>query len=155
SKRIMSDDGSFDLSSISDPSDFPQASLKLIDTLPRCSICKDFFNTPMIADCGHVYCSLCIRRCLNIEQVCPVCRTNISESQLFKSPDTENIVQAWIDMRQTLLEGALKDEKTKDISSKKAETFTIKTNSTNEQFNAKRKHLHIPESTNNFTPSDL
>ncbi|CAG8615224.1 9893_t:CDS:2 [Gigaspora margarita] len=146
----MSDDGPFDLSSISDPSDFPQASLKLLDTLSRCSVCKDFFNTPMIAECGHVYCSLCIRRCLNMEQVCPVCRTNISEPQLFKSPDTENIVQAWVEIRQTLLQGAIEEERTKDIPSKKAETFTTKTISTND---VKRKHLHVPESTNNFTQS--
>ncbi|CAG8451888.1 18649_t:CDS:2 [Dentiscutata erythropus] len=113
----MSDDNYIDLSSITDPSDFPQASLRFLDTLPRCSVCKDFFNTPMIAECGHVYCSLCIRRCLNMEQVCPVCRANISEPQLFKSPDTENLVQAWINMRQTLLQGALEEEK---ISSKKS-----------------------------------
>ncbi|RIB10820.1 hypothetical protein C2G38_2043196 [Gigaspora rosea] len=148
----MSDDGPFDLSSISDPSDFPQASLKLLDTLSRCSVCKDFFNTPMIAECGHVYCSLCIRRCLNMEQVCPVCRTNRSEPQLFKSPDTENIVQAWVEIRQTLLQGAIEEERTKDFPSKKEEKFTTKTISTND---VKRKHLHVPESTNNFTQSGL
>ncbi|CAG8733879.1 4851_t:CDS:2, partial [Acaulospora morrowiae] len=64
----MSEEASYELSSISDPSDFPQVGLKHLDSLPRCPICKDFFKTPMIAECGHAYCSLCIRRCLAAEQ---------------------------------------------------------------------------------------
>ncbi|CAG8439587.1 6477_t:CDS:10 [Diversispora eburnea] len=78
---------------ISDPSDFPQTGLQSLDLFSRCPICKEFFNTPMISECGHTYCSLCIRRSLATDQVCPICRVNLSESQ------------------QTLLRGALEDER--------------------------------------------
>ncbi|CAG8778254.1 9657_t:CDS:2, partial [Acaulospora morrowiae] len=63
-------------------------------------------------------------------QVCPICRDNLSESQLFKSPDTENLVQSWMKIRQTLLRGAL-EEKIKS-SQKESDTANINSQSDKE-----------------------
>ncbi|RHZ76672.1 hypothetical protein Glove_194g18 [Diversispora epigaea] len=115
---------------ISDPSDFPQTGLQSLDLLSRCPICKEFFNTPMISECGHAYCSLCIRRSLATDQVCPICRVNLSESQLFKSTMIEDLVQSWTNMRQTLLRGALEDERI-NSSNKKSSNKESSNNESN------------------------
>src|SRR6266536_2272973 len=83
------------LSSITDPTDFSQKSLQSIDMITRCPICKDFFKTPIIGECGHIYCSFCILKTLAIERNCPVCKKKLSDHQLFKSLATEKTVNCW------------------------------------------------------------
>ena len=35
----------------------------------RCAICGDFFDTPVtMAECGHTFCSLCVRRNIEYQQ---------------------------------------------------------------------------------------
>ena len=52
-----------------DPEQWTRAGWKELETLEeacRCAICGEFFDTPVsVANCGHTFCSLCIRR--NIE----------------------------------------------------------------------------------------
>jgi len=91
------------LSSLSDPTDFSQKSLQLFDTIPRCPICKDFFNTPKIGECGHTYCSFCILKSLAVERNCPVCKKNLSDHQLLKCVTTEEIVNGWNNIRYVSL----------------------------------------------------
>ncbi|RIA85217.1 hypothetical protein C1645_831106 [Glomus cerebriforme] len=103
------------LSSISDPTDFSQKSLRSLDTITRCPICKEFFKTPTIGECGHVYCSFCILKTLAIERNCPVCKKKLSDHQLFKSVTTEKIVNCWENVRKTLLKGGKEECRKKRI----------------------------------------
>lgn len=43
---------------ISDPTDFENASLRALDMAIRCSVCKEVVNNPVMAPCGHSFCSL-------------------------------------------------------------------------------------------------
>ena len=40
----------------------------------ECQLCKESIKAPMILPCGHSFCSLCIRRSMQLLQCCPVCR---------------------------------------------------------------------------------
>ena|ERR1700761_2377204 len=108
---------------ITDPSDFKDASefLATLDTSFRCSICKDFFDGPVLLNnCGHSFCSLvsdvrvtnagyhsdagtlviqCIREALSAEQQCPSCRQPAAESNLKKNIALEDVVSGWRKVR--------------------------------------------------------
>ncbi|ODV89198.1 hypothetical protein CANCADRAFT_3829 [Tortispora caseinolytica NRRL Y-17796] len=47
-----------------------------------CSLCKDIYEGPVVAPCGHTFCSTCIRRSIVKKEVCPVCSIKLYESQL-------------------------------------------------------------------------
>jgi hypothetical protein len=91
---------SADMDSVTDPSDWGgsddcscHSGLRDLDVLLRCPICHDFLDGAVMApDCSHTCkkeedvaqhglkmfamldCSLCIRRYLLLEQICPICR---------------------------------------------------------------------------------
>lgn len=82
------------LDEITDPSDwsnsrFPQ--LGELDSYLRCQICKEFFKAPVVTTCGHVFCSVCIRRSLSKSNICPVCLEETYESGLRKVLLLDNI----------------------------------------------------------------
>ncbi|RKP15267.1 hypothetical protein BJ684DRAFT_14464 [Piptocephalis cylindrospora] len=78
------------------PEDWPKEGpgfLPMLDELLRCTICKTPFDAPMLLpDCGHSYCSLCIRKHLRQENYCPSCRTPVQEKQLVKVKCLEEVV---------------------------------------------------------------
>ena len=58
-----------------------------------CPICRCEFDDPVVTSCGHNFCYECINEVLNMssyKKECPICRTAISSSQIFK---LENQVQ--------------------------------------------------------------
>ncbi|KAJ1888294.1 E3 ubiquitin-protein ligase rad18 [Coemansia sp. S100] len=70
---------------LDDPSDWPDTlpHMRELDQLLRCPVCKEYFATAMVtANCGHTFCSLCVRRCLTQETKCPSCRAPLTESEL-------------------------------------------------------------------------
>lgn len=72
---------------ISDPSDFMRTSfpqMSELDSMLRCLVCKDFLKSPVLTTCGHVFCSLCIRRSVSNTSKCPLCSKEIYESGLKK-----------------------------------------------------------------------
>ncbi|CAI2169040.1 102_t:CDS:2 [Funneliformis geosporum] len=151
------------LSSMTDPTDFPQKSLRLLDTISRCPICKEFFNTPKIGDCGHTYCSFCILRSLAIERNCPVCKKNLSDHQLLKCVTTEKIVDSWKNIRKTILKGAKEEYRKNKVreyirrsdNTTSSRTYSNLKNSSNGKKNANKlgKYLNTPESSPSSLPS--
>jgi E3 ubiquitin-protein ligase RAD18 len=91
---------------VSDPSDWRTTSvpgLLALDSNLRCLICKDFYTAPVITNCQHTFCSLCIRRSLSAESVCPTCRaTNISDSGLRQNKVVEDLVENFLAVRYPL-----------------------------------------------------
>ena len=87
----------------SDPSDWNNTSLSAISPLDsslRCLICKDFYAAPVITTCLHTFCSLCIRRSLSTEAICPACRTtNISDSGLRQNKVVADLVENFLVVR--------------------------------------------------------
>lgn len=98
-----------DAFSVSDSTDWlptPLASFSAVESALRCQVCKDFYNTPMITSCSHTFCSVCIRRCLSGDGKCPACRTNDQELKLRFNGAMEEVVQAFVRGRDTVLEYA-------------------------------------------------
>jgi E3 ubiquitin-protein ligase RAD18 len=113
---------------LSHPSDFQSTSipnLTDIDSLVRCQICKDFFETPMITKCSHTFCSLCIRQALSTNGKCPTCRRDDQAANLRRNWPIQETVRVWKKLRQELL----------DALSKKTEPESIE-RSTTERVNA-------------------
>src|SRR5579859_4371247 len=92
-----------DKSDLSDPSDWTHtalSSLYPLDSNLRCLICKDFYTAPVITTCLHTFCSLCIRRSLSSEAICPACRTtNISDSGLRQNKVVADLVENFVAVR--------------------------------------------------------
>ncbi|EIW60821.1 E3 ubiquitin-protein ligase RAD18 [Trametes versicolor FP-101664 SS1] len=92
---------------ISDSTDFPDSTtapgLRTLDDALRCDICRDFYDAPVSLNCGHSFCSVCIRSALPVNSTCPSCRKDASEIHLRKNAAVESAVQAWRIARPLIL----------------------------------------------------
>ena len=88
-------DSSFDVSDPSDWLDTPTFQLSSVEAALRCQVCKDFFDTPMITSCAHTFCSLCVRRCLTSDGLCPACRSPDQELRLRPNWAVQEMVDAF------------------------------------------------------------
>lgn len=92
---------------VSDPSDWldtPLASLMQLEQSLRCHVCKDFYDSPVITSCCHTFCSLCIRRALNTDGKCPMCRATDQESKLRGNWAIRDAVDAFNKSRNVMLD---------------------------------------------------
>ncbi|CAN3372377.1 hypothetical protein DIURU_004165 [Diutina rugosa] len=101
------------LDSVTDPSDFnlsrlPQ--LSQFDALARCYICKELFRGPVVTSCNHTFCSQCIRQHLMAESKCPLCKSEVYESQLRRDIVFDELVDMYRSLRPRLLELLIGDE---------------------------------------------
>lgn len=100
----VSKDSGYD---VSDPTDWlgtPLSSLMQVEQSLRCHVCKDFFNSPMITSCSHTFCSLCIRRALNTDGKCPLCRAPDQESKLRGNWAIREASEAFVNSRNAMLD---------------------------------------------------
>jgi E3 ubiquitin-protein ligase RAD18 len=91
---------------VSDPSDWKATEapfLRAIEESLRCHICKEYFTAPMITSCCHTFCSLCIRRQLDLDSRCPSCRKEIQLSSLRKNAAIEETTELYKESRNALL----------------------------------------------------
>uniref|UniRef100_G1KK44 Zinc finger protein RFP-like n=1 Tax=Anolis carolinensis TaxID=28377 RepID=G1KK44_ANOCA len=62
-----------------------------------CSVCLDYFNDPVILDCGHNFCRACLTQTWekpgNTETSCPQCREIVSQKNLRTNPLLANFVE--------------------------------------------------------------
>lgn len=83
--------------------------IKQFDNLLRCSICKEIFKVPnSIKECGHTFCSKCIRESLvsmslnnnlGIKIKCPICYIKIDQSKLIFNKFLDEISNNWLESR--------------------------------------------------------
>ncbi|KAJ7090341.1 hypothetical protein B0H15DRAFT_838224 [Mycena belliarum] len=104
---------------VPDSTDFPVPSLRQLDDSLRCPICSKFYDGPVSLQCGHCFCSMCIRENLAIKPHCPACRQNANESHLRPNPVTEEVVASWKLSRSYVLNLAKQDECIKEPLKKK------------------------------------
>jgi E3 ubiquitin-protein ligase RAD18 len=98
--------GAYDIPDSTDWLNTPLASLMPVEAALRCHVCKDFYNSPMLTQCSHTFCSLCIRRCLTSDGKCPLCRMLNQESKLQGNWALREVVDAFVRARPALLEVA-------------------------------------------------
>ncbi|KAJ2308832.1 E3 ubiquitin-protein ligase rad18 [Coemansia sp. RSA 2706] len=92
---------------LEDPTDWPAefTHLRQLDQQLRCPICKEYLTTAMVAtNCGHTFCSLCVRRCLNQDNICPSCRAPLTESELHPNRLVDGLLRTFRSGRQQLLD---------------------------------------------------
>lgn len=67
-----------------------QKALRLyIESQDECPICLDTLSLPMITHCKHVFCGDCIRKVVQTQARCPMCRSPLAEDQLLEpAPET-------------------------------------------------------------------
>lgn len=97
-------DKSFD---VADPTDWLEtrvSKLGAVESALRCQVCKDFFNTPMITSCCHTFCSLCIRRCLTVDGICPTCRSPDQMMRLRQNWTVQEVVESFQSARSEILQ---------------------------------------------------
>ncbi|KAF8241330.1 DNA repair protein rad18 [Wilcoxina mikolae CBS 423.85] len=100
------------LANVSDPSDWKSTNFPFIASLDaalRCEICKDFYTAPVITNCCHTFCSLCIRRALHADGICPICRTSEQEYRLRKNTTVQDLLDAFAVCRPQLYDFARKE----------------------------------------------
>ncbi|QPC71624.1 hypothetical protein HYE68_002376 [Fusarium pseudograminearum] len=110
---------------VSDSTDWlttPLSALAAVEGALRCQVCKDFYKTPMITNCSHTFCSLCIRRALSNDGKCPLCRATEQENKLRSNWSLEEAVQAFVGARSDTLELARKGNSQNTTSKRKATT---------------------------------
>ena len=60
----------------------------------KCPLCREFFDAAVSLKCAHVFCSLCIRRHLELTTAsCPSCRTPASASDFRADPVVAGVVK--------------------------------------------------------------
>jgi SNF2 family DNA or RNA helicase len=47
-----------------------------------CSICMDNITNPSLTTCGHLFCYDCLKLCLNIKKLCPICKSNLNNKDI-------------------------------------------------------------------------
>lgn len=56
---------------------------ELKETEENCSICLETIIDGSVTKCGHIYCSECIKNCLKYKQLCPMCKKEITLSDVY------------------------------------------------------------------------
>ena len=48
----------------------------------NCSICIDTISNPILTNCGHLFCYDCLKQCLQVKNICPICKNNLNGTEL-------------------------------------------------------------------------
>lgn len=103
-------DTAYDIPDATDWLGTPLSAFTTVENALHCSICKDFYDTPMITSCCHTFCSKCIRTSLSADGKCPACRTADQASKLRNNWALQELVSAFLEARPVALEVARKEK---------------------------------------------
>lgn len=53
-----------------------------------CPICHDSYTSPIIIECGHMFCDECVQTWFKQEQTCPMCRAKVSNDPAWEDGST-------------------------------------------------------------------
>ncbi|KAH8381874.1 hypothetical protein KR009_000696 [Drosophila setifemur] len=53
-----------------------------------CPICHDAYNSPILLECGHIFCDECVQTWFKREQTCPMCRAKVSDDPAWQDGST-------------------------------------------------------------------
>ncbi|KAH8311784.1 hypothetical protein KR044_008038 [Drosophila immigrans] len=60
-----------------------------------CPICHDAYNSPVILECGHIFCDECVQTWFKREQTCPMCRAKVSDDPAWQDGSTTFFYQLY------------------------------------------------------------
>ena len=95
------------LESIETEADWPVEAkpLQLIEKSLKCSICHATMRSAvLLSNCGHSFCSYCIRQFLLKEKICPLCRKPATESDIVRNITLNEVLDIFKEQRNDLLE---------------------------------------------------
>ncbi|XP_061469452.1 zinc finger protein RFP-like [Rhineura floridana] len=72
-----------------------------------CSVCLEYFQQPVITDCGHIFCQACLARCWEKPGAasCPQCREAMQTRDLRPSRQLANVVELVKKLEEARKEG--------------------------------------------------
>lgn len=53
-----------------------------------CPICNDPYKSPIILECGHIFCYVCVQTWFRRERTCPMCRAKVSDDPTWQNGST-------------------------------------------------------------------
>ncbi|XP_004533642.1 E3 ubiquitin-protein ligase RNFT1 [Ceratitis capitata] len=56
----------------------PERNLDASDDM--CAICQDSYVSPVVLECGHIFCNSCVTTWFKREQTCPMCRAKVGDN---------------------------------------------------------------------------
>ena len=59
----------------------------------QCPICHDAYNSPIMLDCNHIFCELCVGTWFDREQTCPLCRAKVVDDPIWRDGETTFFTQ--------------------------------------------------------------
>ncbi|KAJ6638845.1 Organic cation transporter protein [Pseudolycoriella hygida] len=54
----------------------------------QCPICHDSYTSPVLLECRHIFCELCVSRWFEREQTCPLCRAKVADDPSWRDGAT-------------------------------------------------------------------
>ncbi|XP_008303722.1 LON peptidase N-terminal domain and RING finger protein 3 [Stegastes partitus] len=104
-RRSTEEEGDDHKRSKSEPTETPSSlSSEVGDVLDpadlECSLCMRLFYEPVTTPCGHTFCLQCLKRCLDHNPKCPLCKEELSEylvqRQYCKTVLMENLISKYL-----------------------------------------------------------
>lgn len=61
-------------------------------TMNECVICSETFEKCQLTKCGHSFCEKCILDCINLNNCCPTCKTNLTKEDIYKNYLVDHVI---------------------------------------------------------------
>ncbi|XP_055903827.1 RING finger and transmembrane domain-containing protein 2 [Eupeodes corollae] len=61
---------------------------ELIEAGALCPICHDNYDTPVVLECNHIFCEVCVGTWFKREQTCPMCRAKVADDPTWQNGST-------------------------------------------------------------------
>lgn len=142
---------------VSDPSDWKMTkfpNLSDLDSALRCQICKEFLKAPVLTSCGHIFCSICIRRTISTVNKCPICLEETYESGLRKLLLLDSIAK-WFNLNRGGLAKALEIDQVNDSQNEEccetAITESVEQSAENKDQRQQEKEAEAAQESDNAT----
>lgn len=59
----------------------------------QCPICHDTYTSPVLLECSHIFCELCVGHWFDREQTCPLCRAKVADDPSWRDGATTQFNQ--------------------------------------------------------------
>lgn len=76
----------------------------LDDTDNNCAICLENIIDGCITNCGHIFCSECIKNCLTYKKLCPICKKDLTLTDVYTLNKNKKITTDDNDNEKKILE---------------------------------------------------
>ncbi|XP_072250008.1 tripartite motif containing 35-28 [Leuresthes tenuis] len=91
-----------------------------------CPVCQGIFQDPMLLPCSHSFCRECMKRSLQINKKCPMCREEFEEAQATSNLALRNTAETFLKQANRRTKHNLPSEETCNLHLKPLELFCEK-----------------------------